>query len=160
MPGNWRVENGAIIGSGNHENAFLMTERNDFDDFHLRVEARINSAAADSGVMIDYTADWKYFSEISISCDSQKQNHQTGSIKVFKTEQDWIKAPRGMTFPQEWFVLEVIAQGNTITSKVNGRVATQVRHRHENVKGAIMLQQYGPATIVEFRKIEISEPEQ
>jgi serine/threonine protein kinase len=41
QPGNWRVENGVLIGSG-PQTSHLYTERNDFRDLHLRLEARYN----------------------------------------------------------------------------------------------------------------------
>src|SRR6185503_598364 len=39
-PQNWRVENGVIHGSG--PDGFLVTQANDFEDFHLVAEYRIN----------------------------------------------------------------------------------------------------------------------
>jgi hypothetical protein len=46
--GKWTVEDGAIVGRMIHSS--LFTERNDFRDFHLRVEAKINSRG-NSGVV-------------------------------------------------------------------------------------------------------------
>src|ERR1700722_10810749 len=48
QPGQWRVENGAIVGSGNAV-SHLFSERGDFAGFHLRTEAKIN-AKGNSGV--------------------------------------------------------------------------------------------------------------
>ena len=39
--GNWRVENGVLIGSGPSV-SHLYTDRGDYTDFHLLVEAWIN----------------------------------------------------------------------------------------------------------------------
>src|SRR5205823_2916168 len=38
--GNWRVEDGRLIGSG--PSSHLFTERGDYKNFHFRVEARIS----------------------------------------------------------------------------------------------------------------------
>src|SRR5262249_14304486 len=46
-PGDWRVEDGVLIGKG--PPGFLFSERDDFENFHLRVEARINTEG-NSGV--------------------------------------------------------------------------------------------------------------
>src|SRR5207248_215904 len=43
LPGNWRVENGVLIGSG-PTCGFLYTKRDDYKNFHLRVQARIKEA--------------------------------------------------------------------------------------------------------------------
>src|SRR5262249_46565530 len=48
QPGNWEVEDGAIVSRGN-ETSHLFSERGDYEDFHLRVEAQIN-AEGNSGV--------------------------------------------------------------------------------------------------------------
>src|SRR5262245_48868353 len=40
--GNWKVEDGAIVGSG--KASHLFTERDDYADFHLRAEVSINDA--------------------------------------------------------------------------------------------------------------------
>jgi WD40 repeat protein len=60
--------------------------------------------------------------------------------------------------PGEWFTYDVIAAGNRLTTKVNGRtnmdiVDDKVR-RHE---GHIALQQFDDATLVRFRRIEVKE---
>src|SRR5262249_42754905 len=50
-PGFWSVdENGVLVGAGPVDYAFLATERNDFENFHLRVEAQVDSPESDGGV--------------------------------------------------------------------------------------------------------------
>jgi serine/threonine protein kinase/WD40 repeat protein len=155
LPGNWRVENGVIVGSGDFKNAFLVTQREDYDHFLLRAEVRVNSAEADSGVFIDYPGKWGSHIEtnIEIAPDSPKQH--TGSIQLSK--QSWQAAPAGLASPGEWFVLEVVASEGQVVSKVNGRVAAVLQNRSTQAHGSIMLQQFGSQTRVEFRKIEIRE---
>ena len=48
QPGNWHVENGVLIGSGQTV-SHIYSERGDYTDFHLHVEARINNGG-NSGV--------------------------------------------------------------------------------------------------------------
>ena len=45
QPGNWRVKDGILTGSGPSSSA-LYTLRDDYRDFHLRVEARVNDKGA------------------------------------------------------------------------------------------------------------------
>ena len=49
QPGNWHVENGNLVGSGPTAISHLYTIRDDYKDFHLRAEARINDVG-NSGV--------------------------------------------------------------------------------------------------------------
>src|SRR5262249_50687476 len=48
QPGHWRVQDGVLVGSG-PEVSHLYSERGNYQDFRLRVEARINQAG-NSGV--------------------------------------------------------------------------------------------------------------
>jgi WD40 repeat protein len=161
MPGNWRVENGVLIGDDDtlkiDANTFLMTERNDYKSFHLRLEARVRSASADSGVNFDYTGKWDHFTEVNITFDPKKLVRQTGSVKVYGSDTDWIRTPADMASSNEWFTLEVIARDTHIVTKVNGRVAAESHNRKPGSQGHILLQQRGGQTAVEFRKIEIIE---
>ena len=50
-PKNWKVEQGRLIGTGPW--SFLYTDRGDYTDFHLRVEAKINRDG-NSGVFFRY----------------------------------------------------------------------------------------------------------
>jgi hypothetical protein len=62
-----------------------------------------------------------------------------------------------LTHPDEWFVLEVIAQGNHLTTKVNGKVAVDLIDPDRNfLKGHVGLQLL-KKTVVQFRKTEIQE---
>src|SRR5205085_9215301 len=61
--------------------------------------------------------------------------------------------------PDEWFVLEVIAEDNHIRTLVDGKpVADYVDESPRASRGHIALQAWGPnITHVQFRKIEIKE---
>jgi hypothetical protein len=60
--------------------------------------------------------------------------------------------------PDEWFTQEVIADGNHITIKVNGKTTVDfVDEKRTCTKGHLALQVIGPGTVVQFRKIEVKE---
>jgi hypothetical protein len=60
--------------------------------------------------------------------------------------------------PGDWFTYEIIAQGNHITLKVNGKTTAVVIDSNRSYsKGRIALMQHDPASEVQFRKIEIKE---
>jgi serine/threonine protein kinase/formylglycine-generating enzyme required for sulfatase activity len=160
--GNWRVEKGILIGSGPPERSHLYTERDDFKNFHLRVEARINQGG-NSGLYFRSTfgperpADnpkfpFGYEAQIDSSVDPAR----TGSL--FVAGKPMVEVSDTLVPPGQWFTEEVIAQGNRITVKVNGQTTAVYRDEKEiSASGHIALQQNNAKTIAEFRKIEIKE---
>jgi len=58
----------------------------------------------------------------------------------------------------EWFTLEIIAQGNHIITKVNGRETVSCSDTQgKYAAGHLALAVAFPQTVVQFRKIEIRE---
>jgi len=58
----------------------------------------------------------------------------------------------------QWLTLEVIAEGNHIVVKIDGKTtADYTDDQRRFTKGHIALQQHAAATVAEFRKIEIKE---
>jgi serine/threonine protein kinase/formylglycine-generating enzyme required for sulfatase activity len=169
QPGNWRVEKGILIGSGTEksqpyisERSHLYTERGDFKDFHLRVEARINDGG-NSGLYFRSTVgparptdDPKFPYGYEAQIDSSVDPARTGSLYAGGTVV--VGVSDTLVPPGQWFTEEVIAQGNRFTIKVNGQTTAIYRDEKEiSASGHIALQQNNPKTIVEFRKIEIKE---
>ena len=169
-PGNWRVEDGAIVGRG--ATSFLFTESADYADFHLRVEARIN-ATGDAGVwfrlpfeIVAAPDDITRRSptegyEAQIGVRSNYAVH-TGSLNAVKDpgvqQSPLIQKSELMPHrPDEWFVLEIIARGSQLQTRVNGQVAAEYQEeRYRFTRGHIALQTWGRnITYVQFRKIEI-----
>jgi hypothetical protein len=163
--GNWRVEHGVLVGSGPASVSHLYTERGDYRDFHLRVEARINGGG-NSGVFFRAPLGprWPagaprfpmgYEAQIYASGDARQP--ATGSLFVDdRGPQVLIREPPAAA--GEWFTMEVIAQGNHIVIKVNGKTtADYTETKRPLTSGHLALQQLGPATVVECRNIEIKE---
>jgi len=60
--------------------------------------------------------------------------------------------------PGEWFTQEVIAQGNHIIIKVNGKTTVDfIDQKNLYPKGHLALQQHDDRTVVEFERIEVKE---
>jgi hypothetical protein len=161
-PGFWRVdENGHIVGAGPvHDYAFLGTVRDDFEDFHLRVEAMVDTPESDSGVFfrVPFLEQGCSFAEINISSDPARPGAQTGSLLVETPGKSvWYPAATGLAKPKEWFILEISARGDHVVTKVNGKLALDTEAPTANRRGHIFLQQCEGKTIVRFRKIEIKE---
>ena len=165
--GSWRVENGILIGSGPRANgriSHLYTDRDNFKDFHLRVEARINDDG-NSGVYFrsTYGPSWPtqspwfpvgYEARIKIQ---HGISDYTGSL--FATADGLLGNRRESPITgRQFFTLEVIARGDHIIIKVNGQTtADYIDPRWRYMSGHIALQQFESGTVIEFRKIEIRE---
>jgi hypothetical protein len=150
--GNWKVVDGAITCSGTQSH--LYSERNDYGDFHLRTEVRVNEtgnggiyfrAGKPLAVLGDYEA------QITIN---PQQRQRTGSLY------DLVRIGQNLVPADTWFTYEVIADGNRIRLFVDGKeTANHVDNRAGRpAKGFIALQHHDPMTQVQYRKIEISEP--
>ncbi len=165
--GDWRVEDGAIDGRGS--TSYLFSESGDYADFHLRVEAKINGNG-DAGVYIRTPFDVQGLPntgpakfallagyEAAIALRANYPTH-TGSL----TAADGSTLHAGPLMPHEpdeWFVLEVIAEDNHIRTLVDGKPAADYHDENRrSTRGHIALQTWGPnITSVQFRKIEIKE---
>jgi uncharacterized protein (TIGR03067 family) len=155
QPGDWRVEDGVLIGRG--PRSHLFSQRGDYEDFHLRVEAKINNRG-NSGVYfrsengLGWGVNPKGYEAQIFEGDAQDP-YKTGSLySLAKVTSDLVK-------PNTWFTLEVIAQGNRTVIKVDGKTAVDfVDEAARYKKGHFALQvERPPGTIVQFRKIEVKE---
>jgi type 1 glutamine amidotransferase len=150
---NWEVKDGILIGSS--EVGHLFSERGDYENFRYRVEAMIN----DGGNSGQYfrTAFGPSFPkgyEAQINA-THTDKIRTGSLYGFGDKATVLEAPHK---PDEWFTQEVIAVGNHIIIKVNGKTTVDfVDEKNTYQKGHFALQQHDPKTVVKFRKIEVIE---
>jgi hypothetical protein len=159
QPGEWKVDPaGSLVNTRGP--GYLFTERGDFDNFHLRVVAQIKSSGGNAGVWFrtgfgfPRKLDWGlllpagYEAEITAG----SRNWQTGSLmELAPFERDLIRT-------DEWFTLEVIAQGNRLIIKVNGTTTTDYRDAKSTyTKGHIALQAAYGNTVLTVRKVEIKE---
>jgi serine/threonine protein kinase/WD40 repeat protein len=162
QPGNWRVEKGILIGSGPLVTSHLYTERDDYKDFHLRLEARINEGG-NSGVYFRApfgptrpANDPRWLNGYNAKIDGKRLggfllDHPTLQVPLVRSHEPSIPT-------SQWLTLEVIVKGYHIVVKINGE--TTADYLEENrcfASGHIALQQHTPTTEVEFRKIEIKE---
>lgn len=155
----WKVENGLLIGGG--PASHLFTERGDFDNFHFRIEAKINDGGNSGqyfrtefgpGFPKGYEAQINATHRDPVKTGSLYPNPGFGlaafrdSICVLNT------APHR---PDEFFVQEVIADGPTITIRVNGQQTvkwTDPDYRFK--KGHFALQGHDPGSVMTFKRVE------
>jgi uncharacterized protein len=152
----WEVKDGAIVGSGPYP-GHLFTERDDYENFHFRIEAKI-SDQGNSGqyfrVKFGPAYPKGYEAQInSTHPDEQKTGSLWGLVPVKKM----------LVKPDEWFTQEVRAEGNHIQIFVNGKKTVDYKDpKNTYTKGHLALQMHGPTkegveTTVMFRKVQIKE---
>ncbi len=148
--GEWKVEDGILIGSG--KASHLFSDRDDYENFRYRVEACINDHG-NSGQYFrtEFGPGFPKGYEAQIN-STHRDPVRTGSLYHF------VEVKEMLVKPDEWFTQEVIAVGNHIIIKVNGKTTCDfVDEKRTHMKGHMALQQHDPGTVVKFRKIEVKE---
>ena len=156
----WRVENGLLIGSG--PASHLFSEKDDYDNFHYRIEAKIN----DKGNSGQYfrTAFGPGFPkgyEAQINATHGDQI-RTGSLypsfgKLSDEDRKKITVMKDAPHKaDEFFTQEVTADGPKIRIVVNGKETIDwTDPKNTYTKGHFALQGHDPGTVVTFKKIEV-----
>jgi hypothetical protein len=129
--------------------------RNDYRDFHLRLEARINESG-DSGVFFRrFTSQTSYQAQIV----GNPRKHRGGTGSLYSNNRvEFVPGSEPLVTPGRWFLFEVIADRDSLVTKVNGKiVANSIDPIRPPLVGPIGLEHDMPATLIEFRKIEIKE---
>ncbi|HKI19643.1 MAG TPA: DUF1080 domain-containing protein, partial [Isosphaeraceae bacterium] len=162
QPGNWRVKNGILIGSG-PANSHLYTDRGNYGNFHLRLETRINEGG-NSGVYFrapfgpTFPANNpQWLAAYNAKID---KNRLGGLIVDGAVGRPLVRNQIPVLQPGQWITLEVIVQGTRIEIKIDGaKTADYTDQERYYSRGHIVLQQHGRQTVAEFRNIEIKEVE-
>jgi hypothetical protein len=164
-PRDWKVQDGILTGVGGNLN-MLYSTRDDFADFHLRAEARINDDGFSSlmfryphgALELDMSRLGGYGVRLAGRADEVSK---TGSLMAYeKVGMRHLVVKEVMAPPGQWFNLEIIAKGNLVTTKVNGQTAISfVNPKTDLTAGRIVLEANSTnrKTVVEYRKIEIKE---
>jgi serine/threonine protein kinase len=156
----WEVKDGILIGSGGP--GHLFSERGDYENFHFRVEAMINDGGNSGQYFRSELAPRfpkGYEAQInSTHGDPIKTGSLYPSFSPSIEDRDKLIIKEMLVQPNEWFTQEVIAQGNHIVIKVNGKTTVDyVDPKNTFKRGHFALQQHDPACAVKFRKIEVKE---
>jgi uncharacterized protein (TIGR03067 family) len=167
-PGDWRVDDGVLIGLQGP--SYLFSDRGDFENVHIRVEAKINKGG-NSGVLFDSKYGFDFSLpvepvgtrvpigyEVEFASASNLSAQRTGSVFRCAPPLGMTKSDVERIADDTWTVLNIIVRGNHIVTRVNGQPATDFVDTAPPVpRGHIALQVHGPETVVRFRKVEIKE---
>jgi formylglycine-generating enzyme required for sulfatase activity len=172
-PGGWHVENGILSGGPAGEGSVLYSDRDDYKNFRLRVEARINDkGASDLWVRTqippaDATNRKPPFGfEVDLREPADRSRPRTGSIWAVRPKPDGGRSTSGfsrtepMVQPGRWFTLEIVAEGTRVYVLVNGELSNNTnwfKRDQTNTPGRIAIEQHVGEPSVEYRKIEIKE---
>ena len=155
FPNTFEVADGILQGKKGP--ASIITKRKDFRNFHLRMELMGN---ADTRASLDVCADPFVFKGYNIFLFNAAGNWPPGSIQF----QDAAKTLHGLaagadlTTPDQWYWLDVIAKGEKLQVKINGKiVAETAKVTAGELGGAITLHQLAGNEMLKVRKIEIKE---
>ena len=159
--GKWKVEGGAIVGTGNASH--LFSERGDYKNFRFRVEAKINDKG-NSGqyVRTKFEAGFPTGFEAQINA-THGDRVKTGSLYPDGRQKDMRDVKSNIVLkaahePDEWFTQEVICVGPKVTILVNGKKSiewTDPKYRFK--QGHFAIQQHDPGSVVHVRKVEVIE---
>jgi serine/threonine protein kinase len=158
FPGAWRVEQGILVAPDAH--SYLYTKHGGYRDFHLRIEARVDQSV-NSGVYFRapfraHRSGWPDSLEAAIDT-TPGSSVRTGSL-IAADQRRLVAFTRPIVQPGQWFILQVIAQGNHIRILVNDVItADYIDAERLTSAGHLALQQASPSRRVEFRRIEIQE---
>jgi 3-keto-disaccharide hydrolase len=158
----WEVKDGAIVGTG--KAGHLYSERDDYENFVYRMEAKIN----------DHGNSGQYFRakfakgfppgyEAQIN-STHRDPIKTGSLypgfnrRLTDAQKAKIIVTDMLVKPDEWFTQEVTADGNHIIIKVDGKQTVDfVDENNTYTKGHFAIQQHDPGTVITVRKVEVKE---
>jgi hypothetical protein len=163
QPGGWSYENGCLVGRSKTQH-HLFSERGDYENFHLRAEVQINKFG-NSGIYFRSPFGVPLHNKYPVGYEAQILHSYpkpdaplTGSLLPLTT------MARPLVQPDEWFTMDVIAEGNHLIVKVNGEVTADAVSFDSATppKGHIALQAMSDdvanvTTEVRFRNIEIKE---
>jgi hypothetical protein len=158
----WEVVDGTIIGTG--PAGHLFSERGDYENFRFRIEAKINDEG-NSGQYFRAT----YAKAFPPGYEAQINSTHGDPIRsgsLYPDSRDgYSEEERKMMIvrdqlvkPDEWFTQEVIANGNHIVIKLNGKTTVDfVDERRRHAKGHFAFQQHNEGSVVTIRKAEVKE---
>ncbi len=154
----WQIKDGMIVGGGLASHIFTTLEA---EDFHYRVEAKINDRGNsgqyfrtkfEGGFPRGYEAQINATHSDKIRTGSLYPDYRT---KLGMHRKDICVMDTAPHKPDEFFVQEVIAVGDRIVIKVNGKQTVDFKDPYKtHTKGHFALQGHDPGSVMTFKKVE------
>jgi serine/threonine protein kinase len=153
-PMEWKVDAGAIVCRGPRR-GHLYTTRDDFANFHARVDAKIGR---ESNVCFGFRVPPIVSGELNadgyeVSIDAVGSNGLAVSLIGIGGQS---QSRRAVIAPNSWIRLEVIAVGRKIVVKVNEKTTVSYYDVHRKYqRGHFAIHQIGDKTEAQFRALEV-----
>ena len=147
-PQSWKVENGTIVGHGPRSHLFWMKRQ--CGDCEFMAEVKIGDGS-NSGMYFRaaYGPGWPKGYEAQVN-STHKDWKRTGSLYNF------VNVKEQLVPPDTWFTQHIIARGNHIIIKVNGKtVVDYIDEKNTYTKGYLALQQHDPGSTVHYRNLKM-----
>lgn len=145
-PESWSVKNGAIVGDGDVSHLFWMKEECENCEFKAMVKI---SHEGNSGMYFRaaFGPGWPKGYEAQVN-STHKDWRRTGGLYAIADVKEQLVPP------DTWWEQHIIAQGNHIVIKVNGKtVVDHVDEQNRFTKGYLALQQHNKGSVVEYKDL-------
>lgn len=157
----WQVKDSILTGAGPGASD-LYTLRDDYANFHLRVEMRLNENV---GSLVYCRAPEEpkpgqqrpgVAARVTLA---PKSAYQSGTLHIYDAKGARTIANKTPNIVAgQWFLLELIASDNQVVAKIDGKQTAVLPDKdHEYRRGRFILTAATPQAVLEFRKIEIKE---
>lgn len=154
----WEVKDGLIVGGGPSSHLFTELEA---DNFHYRVEAKINDKG-NSGqyfrTKFEPGFPAGYEAQINATHSDQIRTgslYPDGRTKLGNFRKDICVMKDAPHKADEFFVQEVIADGDHIQIIVNGKKTVDFKDPNKTyLKGHFALQGHDPGSVMTFKRVE------
>ena len=144
----WSVEDGMIVGRG--ERSHLFYAEREFEDLEFKADIKL-AKSGNSGMYFRTKMEegWPPGYEAQVN-KSSPDPRRTGSLYRFADVKEQLVKD------DEWWTQHVIAKGNHIIIKVNGKTVVDfVDDKETYKKGYIALQQHDPGSVVHYKNLMV-----
>jgi WD40 repeat protein len=159
----WRMQKGVLRWTS-LDSSHLWTQRDDYRNFELNVEARVSSGQYAQLILRDTFGQQgeSRHRGYAIVLNSDNGNPcKTGSLLVAGSG-PVCSVPESRAQPGEWFTLEVSAEGSHLVVKINGRITADYsdpkkRFDHGHITALAVNRERVPQRYLELRNLKIRE---
>lgn len=160
----WSVNDGVLVCKGQPV-GYLITKKNDFENYVLELEWRWPEKGGNNGVLVHVTKPgalgvWPKSLEVQLGSGDAGDFWVIGTTMELDKPEGRIEDRRHKNLSDgdekplgEWNKLEITCRGDEVLVKVNGKLVNHAK-KVSQTKGAIALQSEG--TPIEFRKIRLT----
>jgi hypothetical protein len=147
-PEQWKVENGEIVGRGDRSHLFWMKE--ECGDCEFKAKVLINKGG-NSGMF--FRTEWRETPGFPRGYEAQVNRSHRDPVKTGSLY-NLVKVYQQLTPEETWFEQHIIARGNHIVIKVNGKTAVDfIDDKNTYMKGYLALQQHDPTGVVRYKDL-------